>query len=299
MPTVTLENVLHVVDFEPGGKGRRSGMVSAKALTEFRTVSELNLPVHDASGLKYIHLDDFGLIVRGAWWIILQLACESPRRGWLLRYAGDGRIEPLRPRHIGERLRMRPERVEEILDRLGPECAGVLETVRRYDLDIGDDERKAYETHRQGELFAASRPAAVAAAPTAKAEAGIDRDLVRFFEEEWLAGKRKPLEAEAVSMIAEALGPHCKGGRPTSDDILQWGTMVVRCMTIPRRGAPGAAPLPAEIAVRIAGVVGKARELAAECAVRRKSSDSIRNAPAVLAAWARERGLLRGVRKGA
>ncbi len=299
MPIVTLENVLHVVDFEPNGKGRRRGMATEKAMSEFRAVTELNLPVHDACGLKTIALDDFGMIVRGAWWIVLQMACESPRRGYLLRYAGDGRIEPLRPRHIGERLRMRPERVEEILEQLGPGRAGVLETVRRYEMEIDDAERGAYESHRQGELFA---PAARDDGPppaAMNAAAAIDRDLAKFFEEEWLAGKRKPLEAEAVAMIAEALGPHCRGGRPSTDDLLQWGTMVVRCMTIPRRGAPGAAPLPAEIAVRIAGVVGQARELAAECAVRGKSRNSIRNAPAVLAAWARERGLLRGARKGA
>ena len=79
-------------------------------------------------------------------------------------------------------------------------------------------------------------------------------------------------------------------------DLQQWETMVVRCMTMPRRGSPGAEPLPEEIAVRISGVVERAKEIGADCAVRGNSRDSIRCAPAVLAAWAREVGLLRGKR---
>lgn len=297
MPTITLHNVMHVVGFEPNGKGRRA-MVTEKAMHEYRTITEMSLPTHDASGLRHIRGDDFGLIVRGAWWILLQMACDSPRRGYLLRYAGDRRIEPLTFAQIGERLNVRPDRAEEICELLGPGCAGVLETLRRYELEIEDDEKPAYEAHRQGELFkpaATTPPRARTAAETARS-LPPDSDLMRYIAQEWIAGKRKPLQTEMVARIAEALGPYCRGGRPTADDLLQWETMVVRCMTMPRRGQPGAEPLPEEIAVRISGVVVRAKEIGADCAVRGNSRDSIRCAPAVLAAWAREVGLLRGRR---
>lgn len=291
MPTVVLENVWHVVDFEPSGKGRRRGMLTEKAMHEYRAASELSVPTHAVSGLRHLRMDDFGLIVRGAWWLILQMACDSPRRGWLLRYAGDGRIEPMRARHVATQLNMRAERAEEICELLGPACAGVLETVRRYELVIDDAERTAYEAARQGELFTPPKPAPdrVASPPR------VDADLARWVEEEWIAGKRKPLQAEATSRIASALGPLCRDGRPGSEDILQWETIVVRCMTIPSRRTKNA-PTPAEIAVRIAGVIGKAQELATDCAVRGDSPAAIRNAPAVLAAWARKEGFLRGTR---
>lgn len=283
---------MHVVGFEPGGKGRRA-MVSEKAMHEYRAVTELSLPTHSVSGLRHIRLDDFGLIVRGAWWLILQIACDSPRRGWLLRYAGDRRIEPVNFRLIGERLNVRAERAEEICEALGPACAGVLETVRRYDLEIDDEERPAYETARQGELFKAPAAAMTKSGPAAAPE--VDQDLKRYFEQEWIAGKRKTLQAEAAARVAEALGPLCRNGRPASEDILQWETMVVRCMTMPSRRSKQA-PTPEEIAVRISGVIGKAQEIARECAVRTEGQASIRNAPAVLAAWARTHGFLRGAK---
>lgn len=281
MAQVTLNNVLHVVHFE-GERGRRGkGMLPLRAL-DLPRVHELVLPVHDMSGLRHIAMDDFGLIVRGCWWLLLQMAIDSPVRGYLLHYAGDGVVEPLAPDAIARRLGVSRRRWFEILDQLLPAKAGVLERIERFELDVPTAELAAYETRRQGELFAETAPAPPRANKK-EPEIEVRPEISERLEHP------KHLADFVVAKLAQLLRP---GGATVADNH-QWRSIVGRCLGMLSRRTNQPATT-AEQAERLERLLRKAEEISADAAVRSVSGEPIHNPPAVLAAWAQKRGLIRG-----